>query len=162
MSAPSTVFKEASDLNFGFLSVKASNALSAVLDHQPLSDDERQDLHRAAEFLEDVADGALVAIEGTFRQGARDDRSMDALSYALGPIDTLKELAQEENVSVLFANMSKAVHCAAEAPTQAQTEDMKVAISFFDALYKLIVRDLQAERPMLGAGSSTRYFAQLA
>src|SRR5262249_887986 len=74
MSAPNLVLREADQLRYGVLSIRAVSALRVILGRQRLDVPDREVLRQAAEFLADVAEGVRIASTGTFRHGARPSR----------------------------------------------------------------------------------------
>lgn len=151
MSAPNLILREADQLRYGVLSIKAAGALRSLLERQRLDGDEREILRQAAEFLTEVADGVRIASTGTFRHGARPSRSMAALDFADIPIDLLPV---EQDRAQFFAEMADAVLSAANNRLgQQRRHAAENALRFFDALHQVLQAQREQRRLI---GSSTR------
>jgi hypothetical protein len=135
MSAPKRAMRDATDIDNGFLAAKASVALRNAAAGN-LSVDDRIILGRAADLLQEVATGAQRA-QGAVVQGVRPSRSIAALHLALGPMDTLKRLVNNDpqGLSPLFGRLAQAVRA---VQAGADLNDLRPALDsaqeFFDGL----------------------------
>lgn len=156
MSAPNLVLREADQVMYGVLSIKAASALRAILSRQRLDDSDRDILRQAAEFLVDIADGVRIASTGTFRHGARPSRSMAALDFAEVPIDLLQI---DGDRAQFFVEMADALSSAANNRLgQQRKHAAENALRFFDALHQVLQRQRE-QRRLIGSSARRRVAA---
>ena len=144
MSAPNLVLQEADQLRYGVLSAKASHALRAVLDHQPLKRDDREILRQAAQFLNAVVDGVRITSTGTFRAASRPTQSMAALDIAEIAIEALRVRGSQ---ATYFGELATAVSSAAD--TRLTTHRRHIvgdAIKYFEALHRTLQQRRELRR----------------
>ena len=154
MSAPSPDLKRSEYIDFGFLAVGASEALKAVLAGKKITADQAMMLMEAADFLKDIATGAGFIATGAVPNGFSPSRSMDALDYAMGPVRTLRNLIEDDDVAKFFKSLNEAVKNASEGNAVKSKTDrkfQKAAVSFFEALYQSLVAELSVKYPVLGS-----------
>jgi hypothetical protein len=154
MSAPSPDLKRSEYIDFGFLSVKASEALKVVLAGKKITAEQTIILAEAADFLKDIATGAGFIATGAVPGGFSPSRSMDALDYAMGPVRALRKLIDNDDVAKFFKSLTEAVkHASGGNAVKSKTDRkfQKAAISFFEALYQSIVAELSVKYPVLGS-----------
>lgn len=137
MSAPAFESKVADYIGQGFLAIKAKNALKAILGGKTLTVQEREVLLKAEKFLKEIASGASLVSTGEAR-GIKPMDSMIALDYAMDPIEHLRDLLGNREVSDFFNDLANSVGQSAQGDAKAQSAGepmLNFAVSFFDALY---------------------------
>lgn len=146
MSAPSLAERDAEFLKYGFLSIKAGNAIRSKLDGDPLSTDEQEILRRADELLRQISSGAELATSGNLQNNDMDPlASMKALDFARDPIRQIQGQVQTHQLAQLFGSIADAVEAcrvSTASPTQAQKEILSMAAAFFDQLYQHVATTL--------------------
>lgn len=151
MSAPTFESMESEYINYGFLSVKAGNAIKAALEGQNLSEAEGQILKRAEEFLKDISSGAVLVKTGRYN-GVNPSEAMAALDFAMNPILHLQDVIKNEEVSKFFDEMADAIQII--AAQQALPDEKKGMLGnaqkFFDYLYSSLLDSLNSGRPSIG------------
>lgn len=141
MSAPSLAERDAEYVRYGFLSIKAGNAIRNKLNGGPLSYDEKEVLRNADELLRQISSGAELTVSGHLQNDADPLASMKALDFALDPIRHIQGQVQTQQLAQLFASMAATVEtCSVSptAPTRDQEEMLSMTATFFDALYKYV------------------------
>lgn len=146
MSAPSPAERDAEYLKYGFLSIKAGNAIKNKLEGESLSQDEQDILRHAHELLQQISSGAELTVSGTLRGNAIDPlASMKALDFARDPIRHMQGKVKLHQLAELFAGMANTVQACSvstAAPTDVQREALSMAAKFFEALYQYVANVL--------------------
>jgi hypothetical protein len=144
MSAPRRAARDAGDLGYSFLAVRAARTLPVVGQRQ-LAADERAVLTKAADFLSDISNGALITGGGVL-EGVRPSRSIAALNVAFGPLEQLRRITQDDKeIATVFGRLSQAVRAAANAQL-AEAQDIETAQSFFSGLSDWLSTELSARK----------------
>lgn len=142
MSAPSSAERNAEYLKYGFLSIKAGNAIKNRLQGEILSHDEQEILRRADDLLRQISSGAELTVSGHPQKNDIDPlASMKALDFARDPIRHMQGQVKVHQLAELFASMANTIQAcsaSAEAPTKAQREMLSTAAKFFEALYQYV------------------------
>lgn len=152
MSAPVFETKAADYIGQGFLAIKAKNAIGVFLNGQTLTDSERDILFKAQKFLKDIASGASLVATGEVN-GIRPMESMAALDYAMDPIQRLKGLLGDREVSDFFNEVAESVELGAKGAPDvlpAREQTLRFAVSFFDMLYLSLSSALNRNHHPLG------------
>lgn len=152
MSAPKRAVRDAQEIAYGFLAAKASIALGHAIDRRQLSVDERAVLSKAAKFLDEIANGALIT-KGNVLEGVRPSKSLAALDVAFGPLDTLKKVVNDgqDGIAPVFSKMSEAVRSLQEGSYSADlTVTIAGARQFFDGLSGWLATELANRKRFTG------------
>ena len=152
MSAPTFESRESEYINYGFLSIKAGNAIKAILGGQSLSIEDKQALERAEKFLKDISSGVNLVTTGVYKHGSNPNETMAALDYAIDPIVLLQDIIKNQDISGFFDEMADAIHVSAfKSGEPNDNEDMLGnAQQFFDFLYTSLLASLNSGRPSIG------------
>lgn len=154
MSAPFFETKTDDYLGKSFLAIRTRNAISSLLDGRELSENDRVILQKAKKFLEDVSSGAHFVAKGSQALGAvKPVELMSALDYAMDPIETLKELIEDDKVADFFNEMATSVDRGINNPHEALATNkgmLEIALRFFEALYKSLSDFLDRNHNPLG------------
>jgi hypothetical protein len=146
MSAPSIAERDSEYLKYGFLSIKAGNAIRSKLDGDPLSEDELEILHHADQLLRQISTGAELVTSGSIQNNDIDPvASMKALDVAKDPIKHIQGQVKLHQLAQLFASMAdtlKACSGSDRAPSKEQKQVLAQVASFFDALYQYVATTL--------------------
>lgn len=146
MSAPSLAERDAEYLKYGFLSIKAGNAIRTRLEGDALSHEEQEVLRHADELLRQISSGAELATSGNFQGNDVDPlASMEALDFARDPIRHIQGQVKIQQLAKLFASMAEAVETCSRSkgpPTPEQRDTLSTVASFFDALYRYVATTL--------------------
>jgi hypothetical protein len=146
MSAPLNLLRNAEEIGVGFLSSKASSALEKVLTDEEITHEERSALKEAARFLRETSQGASIA-SGSIIQGVSPSRSIAAFDLALGPIDTLKVISQQDALGDFFLALADAVEGLVTTQTATQSkENLRKAKIFFEALCHWVLAEANSRR----------------
>lgn len=141
MSSPTQYSKESDHLKYGFLAVKSSEAINRVLREQPLSDGDLEILSKASTFLQNIAEGAQLVSTGKLSQGQNSRESIEALDYAIDPLESLKDVPLHGDIADYFRQLAESVPDG-KTKISISTEKRKhleVAMDFFNALYDSLV-----------------------
>ncbi len=152
MSAPGFETRTADYIGQGFLAVKAKNAIGAFLDGKPLSQGDKEVLLKAERFLKEIASGASLVATGK-AMGFRPMESMLALDYAMDPIQRLRDLLENREVSEFFCEVAESVQLGAQGDPgvlPAKEKMLRFAVSFFDTLYLSLSSTLDRSHHALG------------
>jgi hypothetical protein len=144
--------RDAEEIGYGFLAARASIALRNSMRKQELSADERAVLVKAAVFLNEIADGALIT-KGNMLEGVRPSRSIAALDVAFGPLDTLKHLVKSEQheIAPVFRRLSEAVKAVREGTDSPElAPSINDAQQFFDNLSGWLANELATRKRSAG------------
>ena len=139
MSGPLLDEKKAEYINFSFLAVLASRAITAILDATPPGPEELQALPKAERFLRDISSGAAFVTTGNHVQGFDAVRSVNALDFAMGPMETLEQLLVDKDIASYFGEVAAAVSRSENlehALTENERSLLEFASNFFSALYE--------------------------
>lgn len=142
MSAPSLAERDAEYLKYGFLSIRAGNAIRHKLGGEALSEEEQDILRNADELLRQIASGVELATSGNIRNNDIDPlASMRALGVARDPIRHIQGEVQQHKLAELFVLMAETLQASSgssSSPTKPQKESLSLTASFFDELYKYV------------------------
>ncbi len=131
---------------YGFLSAALRRTLNQALG-SPLDQEDIRRLRLAKEFLSNVLAGARLVSRGETRAVSA-TQAMDALTYALGPlqaIETLRQLSQE-NLFRLFGDMLSSIDASIEAQQlKGEEQTLRTAAAFFAGLNDSILSALNRE-----------------
>jgi len=139
--------RNAEEIGYGFLATKASITLRVAFQRR-LSKDESAVLGKAAMFLNEIANGALIS-KGTVLEGVRPSRSIAALNVAFGPVETLKRLIKSEHqeIAPVFERLSKAVKAIQEGADPVPLKpDLSEAQEFFDGLSGWLASEISSRK----------------
>lgn len=166
MSAPSLAERDAEYLKYGFLSIKAGNAIRHKIEGDALSQEDQDILRNADELLLQIASGVELATSGNIRNNGIDPlTSMRALGVARDPIRHIQGQVQQHQLAELFTSMAatlKACSATSTAPTDPQKRVLSLAASFFDELYKYVatVLDRRSSMSLVAHQTGGLFFAQ--
>jgi hypothetical protein len=139
--------RNAEEIGYGFLAVRASNALRDA-SKRPLSKDEGAVLEHAATFLNEIANGARIS-EGAVLDGVRPSRSIAALNVAMGPLEALKRLvqAEHEEIAPVFSRLSQAVRAIHDGADPVPLEpSLNEAREFFESLSGWLANEISTRK----------------
>lgn len=161
MSAPNLELKQTDHLALGFMANGAGNALESYLGGATeLPEYEAESLRDAAVFLCDVASGADFLASGRTAKGFNASRSLEAFDYAMGPLEALRGMLEDNNVAGFFREMARVVNTAAGGTLQPNEEEkLQKAAAFFRALHGWVMTQINRERPILGSPSARKGIA---
>jgi hypothetical protein len=146
MSAPGIIEREAQCIDYSFLSIKAGKALDLVLAGKAPGEEERVVLARAVSFLQAVANGAAFVATGHSQNEADPLDAINALDYAMEPIERLQQLLTDEDIAQFFNDVAEALEESTNHPhalTQDETRKLSFASRFFQVLYDILTAQLK-------------------
>ncbi len=155
MSAPNHHMREADMVKFGLLASRAIEATEKLTKGSALSDEERDIVKRASDFLQEVANGAELVSKGLYR-GHNSMDSMRALDYAMGPLEQLREFVADQEIADVFRQMSETLR---ENEIKLQQKDFNVIKQiekFFEALNDSLIQAADKQNPPVGAGRTQK------
>jgi hypothetical protein len=145
MSDPSLQIRNAQTIKFGMLAARSSHAIARAVSHEALSEEDRDILQKAENFLHEVAEGAAFITSGTQTCGSA-FRSTEALGYALRPIESLDLIGSGEAPEI-FEHLAAAVkQIAAGRASELEPEDVSNAQAFFERLYSSLLGLIEHNR----------------
>lgn len=127
--------RDAENFRYGFLSAALEPVLSRTVG-SPLTDEEIRQLELARSFLSDVVDGARLVSKGEASSvSAR--RAVDALGYALGPLEAMKQLQLDSEEQVLIV-LRAMLDCIKQSISQRRLEGAEMPLAWTAQLFKLL------------------------
>lgn len=142
MSAPSHYAQEAEQIKYGFLAAKSKHAIGKLLENQELTNEDREILFQAKEYLQKLSAEVKSVSEGT-HSGYSSQESMIALRIAMDPLRTLKQVLEDKIVHEYFLHLLNALPTPNESRTHLSPERIQRlndAAQFFSALYISLLR----------------------
>jgi hypothetical protein len=145
MSRPSDEVLEIECINYGFLSVKARQAIEKILNHASLSAEEKLVLKRAQDFLISVSQGAELISTGCYHHSSNPVDSIKALKLAIDPLEALQKVVNGTPIADYFKTMADSVESCSNSSSAVTTESQSVlanTIQFFEGLHKSSISTL--------------------
>ncbi len=152
MSATHQYAKEAEELRYGFLAVKAKEAINKSLKPTDLNQNDFDVLNNASSFLNSISEGArLVGTKDL--QGHHSSESLAALTLALHPLESLQCIADDTDRSIadFFGALAKTLDNVVAANGRAsedQIPELQIAASLFAEIYHSLKASLSESRRM--------------
>ncbi|MBT3010967.1 MAG: hypothetical protein KME41_04505 [Candidatus Thiodiazotropha sp. (ex Lucina pensylvanica)] len=151
MSAPHLELKETEYLSLGFMANSAETTLKTLLAGKQPSDEEIKSLKKATSFLNDIASGADFITTGQLSANFNPSRSLEALNFAMGPIDALKKVMKDDDVATFFRGIAQAVNNIYDRKSiESDRIHIEEAEEFFSIFYQWVIAELNARQPSLG------------
>jgi hypothetical protein len=152
MSTSRPLFCNADSIGLSFVTARASQALTHLLNGVNLGDEDRDALSKGSRFLLEISNGADISVHGTIREGVSPSRSLEALEVAFGPMDALRTMvSSEEDMAKLFRELADAVSAVAGGTEKPALQALRSARDFFEALQRYVAQDLVARTHPLGS-----------
>ena len=150
MSAPSQHLRQAEHISYGLLAANSVDALNKLIHEANLTQRDQENLQKAAIFLSDIADGADLITNATYR-GHNSLASVKAFDVAIGPLEKLQNLAQDEKVVDILRYLSDLVQNAIQDRELAQRnrDSYKGLTDFFSTLNQSLMREMVRGRQAL-------------
>ena len=150
---------QADYLNYGFVSLHASDAIQTLMDGRPLSARNRESLADARQFLETVANGVDLVTSGEAHGHDLDAvDSVGALGLAIDPLERIQKTLASPGAAELIRSLADALETCANQAAGASAEvthRLQSAKVLFDAIYARIARDLD-QHPVFGGPDEER------
>ena len=151
--------QQADYLNYGFVSLHASDAIQALMEGKPLSPRNRESMSDARQFLETVASGVDLVTSGE-THGHDPDAvdSVGALGIAMDPLERIQKTLSSPGAAELIRSLAEALEAGANqiaavpADVKHKLQSAKV---LFDAIYARIARELD-QHPVFGGPDEER------
>jgi hypothetical protein len=146
-------------LNYGFVSLHASDAIQSLMEGKPLSSRNRESLSDARHFLETVANGVDLVTSGE-AQGHDLDAvdSVGALGIAIDPLERIQKTLASPGAAGLIRSLAEALETCANQVADVSTDvkhQLQSAKVLFDAIYARIARELD-QHPVFGGSDEER------
>lgn len=150
---------QADYLNYGFVSLHASDAIQTLMEGKPLSSRNRESLSDARQFLETIASGVDLVTSGEAHGHDVDAvDSVGALGIAIDPLERIQKTLASPGAAELIRSLADALEACANqvagvsADMRHQLQSAKV---LFDAIYARIARELD-QHPVFGGPDEER------
>jgi hypothetical protein len=150
--------QQADYLNYGFVSLHASDAIQTLMEGKPLSSRNRESLSDARQFLETIANGVDLVTSGEAHGHDLDAvDSVGALGIAIDPLERIQKTLASPGAAELIRSLAEALEPSAnQAGVSAEvTHRLQSAKVLFDAIYARIARELD-QHPVFGGPDEER------
>src|SRR5581483_7889823 len=102
--------QQADYLNYGFVSLHASDAIQSLMEGKPLSSRNRESLSDARQFLETVASGVDLVTSGETHGHDLDAvDSVGALGIAMDPLERIQKTLASPGAAELIRSLAEAL-----------------------------------------------------
>jgi hypothetical protein len=151
--------QQADYLNYGFVSLHASDAIQTVIEGRPLSTRDRESLSDARAFLETIASGVDLVTSGEVHGHDFDAvDSVGALDIAIDPLERVQKTLTAPGAAELVRSLADALETCVDQVTALSAEcrhRLQSAKILFDAIYARVARDLD-QHPVFGGPDEER------
>ena len=128
MNTPGIHMEQAETLEYGFLAVRAADAIQRKLDGHTLSSTDQEALQKAHEFLMDVVQGASLVSGSEF--AGHSAQVVTALGFASHPVANLQAaITNNDEFSKFFEDLAAAI-----VATEIQQDTLRSANAFFELM----------------------------
>lgn len=159
MSAPGHRIRHAEHISYGLLAVNSADVITKLLQSKSLSQRDYDALSQAAEFISNIADGADLVTRANYN-GHSSTASMKALDVAIGPLEQLQGLAQDQKAIAdtlrTIANKLSAIATSKQTFTTKDRPTFERLNVFFERLNNSLMKEMMRGRQRLSAPSLSR------
>lgn len=152
--------RNAEHINYGFLAVKSAESLGKFLNETPLTPEDLKVLKKSKDFFRELSEGVELVHTGTY-SGGNSIASMQALDFAIGPLETLQDALEDEELSELASSIEEKIDRVIKNQKPVAKSEREVYFSlvqFFHALNESLLEDLSRSHtrstPRSGSGAA--------
>jgi hypothetical protein len=151
MSAPDVELKKAENIALRFMANGTYTALDALREGKPIAEYQSEALKDAAGFLERASSAADFISADKWRKEFNPYSDLGTLRCALGPMDSLKNLMTNNDISEFFGKLTQTVEAARDRKLDAMApERLEQAAEFFRVFHQWLVTERNRQKPVLG------------
>lgn len=140
--------RNAEHINYGFLAVKSAESLEKFLKDSPLTPEDLKVLEKSKDFFHELSEGVELVSTGTY-SGGNSIASMQALDFAIGPLEVLQDALQDKKLSDLASAIENKIDLVIKnrkPTTKSEREVYSNLVQFFHALNESLLEDLSRSR----------------